>query len=101
MDGLAEWAQTVSALTSLPTWRWEPVKAPRLNDRTGPGPYASNVRDIEEIDSELGLLLAIRNMARKAEGRTPNASRIDALLDERSAATFSGAQPETQVPRDR
>lgn len=69
--------------------------------KPGPGPYASNVRDIEAIDSELGLLLAIRNMARQAEGRTPNASRIDALLDERSAATFSGAQPETQVPRNR
>jgi hypothetical protein len=59
------------------------------------------VRDIEEIDSELGLLLAIRNMAPEAEGRRPNASRIDALLDERSAATISGAQPEAQVPRDR
>ena len=44
------------------------------------------MRDIEVIDSELRLLLAIRNMAREAEGRTPNTSRIDALLDERSAA---------------
>ena len=99
--GSWNWLAAYPALTSLPTWLWEPVKAPRLNDRTGPGPYASNVRDIEEIDSELGLLLAIRNMAREAEGGTPNASRIDALLDERSAATFSGAQTETQVPRDR
>jgi hypothetical protein len=59
------------------------------------------VRDIEEIDSELGLLLAIRNMAPEAEGHRPNTSRIDALLDERFAATFSGAQPETQAPGDR
>jgi hypothetical protein len=43
------------------------------------------MRDIETIDSELGLLLAIRHMAREAEGRTPNTARIDALLDERSA----------------
>jgi hypothetical protein len=43
------------------------------------------MRDLEVIDSELGVLLAIRNMAREAEGRTPNAARIDALLDERSA----------------
>jgi hypothetical protein len=31
------------------------------------------------------LLLAIRHMAREAEGRTPNTARIDALLDERSS----------------
>ena len=44
------------------------------------------MRDIETIDSELGLLLlAIRHMAREAEGRTPNPARIDALLDERSS----------------
>jgi hypothetical protein len=43
------------------------------------------VRDIEVIDSELRLLLAIRHMAREAEGRTPNTARIDALLDEHSA----------------
>jgi hypothetical protein len=41
------------------------------------------VRDIETI--ELRLLLAIRHMAREAEGRTPNTARIDALMDERSA----------------
>jgi len=56
------------------------------------------VRDIEEIDSELGLLLAIRNMTRKAEGRTPNTARIDTLLDERSAATFSGNTPVLTSP---
>jgi len=33
--------------------------------------------------------LAIRHMAREAEGRTPNTARIDALLDVRSAATVS------------
>ena len=59
------------------------------------------MRDLEVIDSELGLLLAIRHMAREAEGRTPNTARIDALLDERSATTFAGAQPEAQVPRNR
>jgi hypothetical protein len=44
------------------------------------------MRDIEMIDSELGLLLAIRRMVREAEGRTPNTVRIDVLLDEHSAA---------------
>jgi hypothetical protein len=43
------------------------------------------MRDLETIDSELRLLLAIRNMAREAEGRTPSTARIDALLDERSS----------------
>jgi hypothetical protein len=43
------------------------------------------MRDLEMIDCELRLLLAIRHMAREAEGRTPNTARIDALLDERSA----------------
>ena len=45
--------------------------------------------DLEVIDSQLRLLLAIRNMSREAEGRTPNTARIDALLDVRSAATVS------------
>jgi hypothetical protein len=43
------------------------------------------MRDLEVIDSELRLLLAIRNMAREAEGRAPNTALIDALLDERAA----------------
>ena len=41
------------------------------------------MRDIETIDGELRLLLAIRRMVREAEG-TPNMARIDELLDERS-----------------
>jgi hypothetical protein len=53
-----------------------------------PGTHSAlHVRDLEVIDSELRLLLAIRHMAREAEGRTPNTARIDALLDERSATT--------------
>ena len=44
------------------------------------------MRDPEAIDSELGLLLALRKMAREAKGGQPNAARIDALLDERSLA---------------
>jgi hypothetical protein len=43
------------------------------------------MRDLEVIDCELRLFLAIRKMAREADGRTPNTARIDALLDERSA----------------
>jgi hypothetical protein len=41
------------------------------------------VLDIETIDSELRLLVAIRRMVRETEGRPPNTARIDALLDER------------------
>jgi hypothetical protein len=52
------------------------------------------MRDIETIDAELRLLLAIRHMAREAEDRTPNTSRIDARLDERSAGSAA-----TQAPR--
>jgi hypothetical protein len=51
----------------------------------GDAVWSAGMRDIETIDSELGLLLAIRHMAREAEGRTPNTARIDALLDERSS----------------
>ncbi|MGO9151933.1 hypothetical protein [Mycobacterium sp.] len=47
------------------------------------------MRDLEVIDCELRLFLAIRKMARAAEGRTPNTARIDALLNERAAAQFA------------
>ena len=40
------------------------------------------MRDIEAIDSELGLLRAIRRMVREVEGQPPFTARIDALLDE-------------------
>jgi hypothetical protein len=49
------------------------------------------MRDIETIDSELGLLVAIRRIIREEEGRTPNARRIDQLLDERAAAERQGS----------
>jgi hypothetical protein len=54
------------------------------------------MRDIEVIDSELRLLLAIRRMAREAEGRTPNTARINALLDERSAGSAAAQAPRVQ-----
>jgi hypothetical protein len=41
------------------------------------------MRYIETIDSELGLLAAIRQMVREAEGRPPPTAYIDGLLDER------------------
>jgi hypothetical protein len=43
------------------------------------------MRDIETIDSELRLLLAIRRMVREEEGRPPSTARMDELLDERSS----------------
>jgi hypothetical protein len=58
------------------------VRCPRMD-------YAPHMRDLEAIDSELGLLLAIRKMTREAEGRTPNVARTDALLDERSGILVS------------
>ena len=54
------------------------------------------MRDIEVIDSELGLLLAIRKMAREAEeGRSPNTARIDELSDERAAVFMAPSQATT------
>jgi len=41
------------------------------------------MRDIEVIDSELRLLLAIRRMVREEQGRPPNTARIDEMLDQR------------------
>ena len=41
------------------------------------------MRNIETIDSELRLLLAIRQMVREEEGRTPTTAHIGELLDER------------------
>jgi hypothetical protein len=63
------------------------------------------MRDIETIDGELRLLVRAWRVARVLSDRMPSTAHIDELLDERSAATFSGAQPEntqkTQVPRNR
>ena len=56
------------------------------------------MRDIiEVIDSELRLLLAIRRTVREAVGRPPGTARIDALLDEHSAAAIGFDQ--TRTPR--
>jgi hypothetical protein len=52
--------------------------------------YAPRVRDIETIDSELRLLLAIRQMVREEEGRVPSTRHIDQVLDERAAAGRQG-----------
>jgi len=49
------------------------------------------MHDIQTIDSELGLLVAIRRMIRVEEVRTPNARRIDQLLDERAAVERQGS----------
>jgi hypothetical protein len=48
------------------------------------------MRDLQTIDSELRLLLAIRRMIREEEGRTPSTRYIDQLLDERAAAGRHG-----------
>jgi hypothetical protein len=42
------------------------------------------MRDLEVIDAELRLLLAIRHMVHEAECRAPSTALIDQLLDERS-----------------
>jgi hypothetical protein len=49
------------------------------------------VRNIETVDSELRLLLAIRRMIREEEARTPSTRHIDHLLDERAAAERQGS----------
>jgi hypothetical protein len=40
------------------------------------------MRDLEAIDAELRLLVAIRRVVGKAEGRASSTARIDELLDE-------------------
>jgi hypothetical protein len=54
------------------------------------------MRDLDAIDSELRLLVAIRRMVREVEGHTPNARRIDQLLDERMASG-SGRRRDSRV----
>jgi hypothetical protein len=62
---------------------WSAIGAKRV--------YAPHVRDLEVIDSELRLLLAIRTMVREAEGRPPSTARIDQLLDERLSHRVRGS----------
>jgi hypothetical protein len=56
----------------------------------------SHMRDLDTIDSELRLLLAIRHMVREEEGRPPSTARIDELLDERSAGSAADQAPRVQ-----
>jgi hypothetical protein len=53
-------------------------------------PKVTAIRDIETIDCELRLLLAIRQMVQEEEGRPPNTRYIDQLLDERAAVEGRG-----------
>ena len=46
-------------------------------------PNVTAMRDIDTIDSEHGLLVAICRLVREEEGRVPNTRYIDELLDER------------------
>ena len=55
------------------------------------------MRNIQTIDGELGLLVAIRHMVREADGRSPGTAQIDGLLDERAAVT-AGAVAATSFP---
>jgi hypothetical protein len=47
----------------------------------------SGMRALEVSDSELRLLLAIRQMVCVTEGRPKSTAHIDALLDERAACS--------------
>ena len=57
------------------------------------------MRDIETIDAELRLLARAWRVARVLSDPMPSTAHIDELLDERSAATFSGHNQKTQAPR--
>lgn len=50
------------------------------------GDYAGAMRDPDVIDSELRLLVAVRNAAREAGGPPPSIGPVDELLDERAQA---------------
>jgi hypothetical protein len=51
------------------------------------------VRNIQTIDGELRLLVAIRRMVREADGRSPSTEQIDGLLDERAAVAAALWRP--------
>lgn len=71
--------------------RIDPIEPQRGEVMPGTcGTSGARMRDLEVINSELRLLVAIRRMVREVEGRTPNARRIDQLLDERAAAEHQG-----------
>jgi hypothetical protein len=75
------------------------VRRPRTSQRRAP--HKLRMRDLEVIDSELRLLLAIRHMAREAEGRPPSTAHLDALLDERAAALASSKRLSRQYAKGR
>ena len=52
------------------------------------------MRDIETIESELRLLVAIHRLVREEEGRPPNARRIDELVEELAGARMPGLSEE-------
>jgi hypothetical protein len=47
------------------------------------------MRDLETIDSELRLLVAVRRVCRERSGRLPSIGPVDELLDERAELTGS------------
>ena len=51
------------------------------------------MRDIQTIDGELRLLVAIRRMVRGADGLSSSTAQIDGLLDERTAVAAARWQP--------
>jgi hypothetical protein len=74
---------TMNAMTKASV-RLLPLPSSEILDTGGFG-HTALMRDIEAIDSELGLLRAIRRMVREVEGQPPFTARIDALLDERAS----------------
>jgi hypothetical protein len=54
-------------------------------------PSIAAMRDLDAIDSELRLLVAVRRGCRELDGRVPSTGPVDALLDERSAAGLAVA----------
>jgi hypothetical protein len=42
------------------------------------------MRDVDTIDSELRLLVAVRRVCWELDGRLPSVGPVDALLDERA-----------------
>ena len=69
-------------------WWWRPRQTMSGFDPHAPGNRTRTWLGRPAVDPAT-TPLAIRHMAREAEGRTPNTARIDALLDVRSAATVS------------
>ena len=56
------------------------------------------MRNVDTIDSELRLIVAVRRTVRRMGGPAPSSETVDRLLDERETTTDSGRTGDTPQP---